>query len=143
MLGEGDDNSDVWTKPVAQAMQKLATAGFSIPQVGQFICCLGSALGVEEILDIIPLTSQRRAKWEESKSVTPNTSQRDDPSTKMGLAHRVAAGSFGTLGPQGLHFDDEKVSLLQKLLNAEWRPQGFATAKDFPEMRGGVYLFET
>jgi hypothetical protein len=37
LLGEGDDNSDAWTKPVAQAMQKLATAGFSLPQVGQFI----------------------------------------------------------------------------------------------------------
>jgi hypothetical protein len=105
LLGEGDDNSDVWTKPVAQAMQKLATAGFSLPQVGQFISRLGLAVGVEEILDIIPLTSQRRAKWEESKSVTPNTSQRDDPSTKMGLAHRVAAGSFGTLAPQGLDFE--------------------------------------
>jgi hypothetical protein len=50
LLGEGGNNSGAWTKPVAQARQKLATAGFSLPQVGQFNCRLGLAVGVKEIL---------------------------------------------------------------------------------------------
>ncbi len=37
----------------------------------------------------------------------------------------------------------ENAALLHKLRNAECRPLGFATAKDFPETRGGVYMFTT